>query len=123
MSDMSDAARRLSESLRAGYEALCKADPGLRNAVERAQRTAPEIGWVDVAAARGSGMPRREIDPDARRELDMTHAGFTIRCGQCGSEAVGVDSDVGGSPESGIWGGVYLRCAGCGLKALLWGEQ
>jgi hypothetical protein len=42
-----------------------------------------------------------------------THPKFTITCDACGSKSVFVESDIGGSEESGSWGGVCLTCADC----------
>lgn len=62
----------------------------------------------------------RDPDPEARALLAKTHPGFTIHCQRCGSDAVGVDSDVGSSELSGMWGGVSLRCARCDLDMYVW---
>lgn len=61
-----------------------------------------------------------EPDTDARELLAKTHRGFNVTCERCGSDAVGVDSDMGFSRLSGAWGGVYLRCAKCNLAVYVW---
>lgn len=53
------------------------------------------------------------MDENAKTILRDSHPGFTIKCDHCGSENVGVNSDIGHSALSGSWGGVYLRCADC----------
>lgn len=62
----------------------------------------------------------RDPDAEARELLAKTHPGFSIHCYRCGSDAVGVDSDVGFSELSGVWGGVFLHCAKCDLAMYLW---
>ena len=60
-----------------------------------------------------------ELDDDAKIILKFTHEGFKITCNRCGSTDVGVDSTIGYSEESGMWGGVYLRCAGCQYETVI----
>ena len=44
---------------------------------------------------------------------------FNLVC-RCGSTQVEVDSTVGYSNLSGMWGGVSLRCLACGATAEIW---
>jgi len=60
------------------------------------------------------------VDGEAIAKLKGQYEGFTIKCDECGSEAVGIISDVGFSSISGSWGGVSLICAECGNGVEIW---
>jgi hypothetical protein len=58
---------------------------------------------------------------DKRQEAsDETHPGFTITCDKCDSTLVMVDSSVGFSAESGVWGSVSLDCQECDASVEIW---
>lgn len=49
-----------------------------------------------------------------------THPGFTVVCDKCGSKNVIVDSSVGSSETSGVWGSVDLECQDCQASTEIW---
>lgn len=59
-------------------------------------------------------------DSGRQKLADKTHDGFLIKCRECGSETVIVESDVGFSELSGAWGGVQLKCCDCQSETEIW---
>lgn len=89
---------------------------------ERPAMTYPRSTYEPIPPLEGWELDElRDPDPEARELLAKTHPGFTIHCQRCGSNAVGVDSDVMmWSDTSGGAGGVFLHCAKCDLAVYLW---
>jgi hypothetical protein len=61
-----------------------------------------------------------KTDEEMKEDCQQTHPGFEIKCLECGSTNVYIDSDVGYSETSGNWGGVQLICAYCGKEIKIW---
>ena len=61
-----------------------------------------------------------KTDVEIKETCRQTHPGFEIKCLECGSTNVYIDSDVGYSETSGTWGGVQLICVDCEKETEIW---
>ena len=78
----------------------------------------PKGGYFDRREQSVGRFPLGPCNLTAEEIANEEYPTFSILC-KCGSKRVVIKSEVGASPESGMWGDITLICVDCGNKVII----